>query len=501
MSFSSLQVKRKAIVFAFVVLCFSTVAFPAIAVEYMIITANSVETFDSFPISDVEYFDSSHLKVLGIDVSVEGEEKKVIIQSSSADMVISPSRKVVAIGDELITLSAVPSFVGDNIFLPLSYMAELIPRLVGSGSFRFGPSDELMVSIDVHINCEKDVFKLSLPVGREYEKENKNLCLVLFFPGTRINPIFEGELRNSSAISRISHESSRFGDRIYFYYRNVGTKFYNVGDISGDGGKEIIISFVEKKKLPSHDASKNGEDRGIVVVLDPGHGGEAIGAIGPGGLYEKDAVLELCRELKTLLENNLAVKVILTRDSDMDISLDERTELANEVKADLFISVHANGSRRHDAQGAETYFLSYEATDDNARNLAAVENYSRNNASAPNLPEKSGLNLVLWDLAQSQFLEESSNLAETIQQNLNSYLGVRNRGIKQAPFKVLKGATMPAVLVEIGFITNPEEERKLRQVEYRRRICDALYSSISSFKELKERKQESNFSSPFENEQ
>jgi N-acetylmuramoyl-L-alanine amidase len=222
------------------------------------------------------------------------------------------------------------------------------------------------------------------------------------------------------------------------------------------------------------------------IVVDPGHGGGETGAKGPTGLLEKDIALDVARRVQQGLAKRLGVKVILTRDSDRQVALDERTAVANHNRADLFLSIHANASNVKEARGAETYFLSYQATDDEARTLAALEN---NSAGVPTPPGNTNLQLVLWDLAQSQYLAESSQLAETIQRNLNELLSIQSRGIKQAPFRVLMGATMPAVLVEIGFITNAEEEAKLKDPGYRERIANAIVDSVATFKERSEKRQ------------
>lgn len=221
-----------------------------------------------------------------------------------------------------------------------------------------------------------------------------------------------------------------------------------------------------------------------VIVVDPGHGGVEMGAKGPSGLLEKEVTLDMAKRLQAGLSRRLGTRVILTRDSDKQVGLDDRTALANHERADLFLSVHVNASRANQARGAETYFLSYQATDDEARAAAALEN---NTLGVETPPGNTALGMVLWDLAQSQYLSESSKLAETIQENLNALLRIESRGVKQAPFKVLMGATMPAVLVEIGFITNPEEEARLKDGAYREKIAQAIIDSVAAFKERVEK--------------
>ncbi len=218
-----------------------------------------------------------------------------------------------------------------------------------------------------------------------------------------------------------------------------------------------------------------------IIVIDPGHGGDEEGAVGPSGLKEKNVVLSVAKKLKSIIEQRAGLKVFLTRDGDQGKSLDERVSIANNLKTDLFISIHANASVRKNARGAETYFLSLNATDEDARKLSQIENLGED------LEENSDLKLILWDMAQSAFLKQSSLLAESIQVELNSFLGTRDRGVKQAPFKVLMGITSPAILVEVGFITNPDEEKKLRSDSFHENIAEAIYKGILKFIKQREK--------------
>lgn len=226
------------------------------------------------------------------------------------------------------------------------------------------------------------------------------------------------------------------------------------------------------------------EKKTTIIVLDPGHGGVEHGAVGPTGLREKEVTLTLARRLKRELERgSRSISVVLTRDEDRLVGLDERTAIANHNKADLFLSIHLNASPRVGATGAETYYLSTESTDDEARILAALENRagSPEGTRPDQRVEQGSLDLVLWDLAQNQYLAESSALAESIQRHLNRLTGTRSRGVRQAPFRVLMGATMPAVLVEVGFISNAEEEELFRSSGYRARVVSAITAAVEEF--------------------
>lgn len=221
------------------------------------------------------------------------------------------------------------------------------------------------------------------------------------------------------------------------------------------------------------------ESPGIhTIVIDPGHGGKEVGAIGPAGLMEKDATLTLCRRLAVALEARLKTRVILTRNDDTVVPLDQRTAIANQYHADLFLSVHMNAAIVKGAHGAETYFLSLDASDKLAEKAAEVENASRSTAPA----SASDLKLMLWDLAQQEYLNESSRLAQAVQEEMNRITGVQSRGVKQAPFKVLVGATMPAALVEVAFITNPDEESKIKSDSFQGTVVEALTKAVERYK-------------------
>src|SRR5262247_3441843 len=199
-------------------------------------------------------------------------------------------------------------------------------------------------------------------------------------------------------------------------------------------------------------------------------------------VLEKDVVLDVTRRAARMIEDGLGLKVILTRSTDVFVPLRERTNFANKQRADLFVSIHANAHLQAANEGVETYFLSSEATDNAARQTAAAENQVVDLESPQSRAKTDLLKSILWDLAQSEFQEESSFLAETVQDSMTQSLRLVNRGVKQAGFYVLGGAAMPAVLIEIGFLTNPKEERKLATSEHREAIARAIYASLAEYK-------------------
>ena len=221
------------------------------------------------------------------------------------------------------------------------------------------------------------------------------------------------------------------------------------------------------------------------LVLDAGHGGHDSGAVGPAGLMEKELVLDVTKRVSRLLEEKLGVKVLLSRDGDHFVPLRDRTSYANRERADLFVSIHANAHRVVASEGVETYFLSSEATDNASRQVAALENsvVQLEKPSAGRAASRTDvLKTILWELAQSEFQWESSRLAETVLDSMTQALKIPNRGVKQAGFYVLGGAAMPAILIEIGFVSNPKEERRLKESRYRDEIARAILAGLSEYK-------------------
>lgn len=218
------------------------------------------------------------------------------------------------------------------------------------------------------------------------------------------------------------------------------------------------------------------------VVIDPGHGGDEQGARGPGGALEKDITLQVARRLRTMIESRLGLRVFLTRDDDRTMSLDDRAAYANSQQADAFVSIHANGALRPAMRGAEVFYLSVDRADAEARRLAE---------SSEILPTLGGgtraINLILWETAQARYLEQSSALAGMVEQALRARVEMSPRPVQQAPFRVLVGASMPAVLVEIGYLSNSEQEQALTSAAYQDLVAQGLFDAIMQFRSHLER--------------
>jgi len=218
------------------------------------------------------------------------------------------------------------------------------------------------------------------------------------------------------------------------------------------------------------------------VVIDPGHGGDELGTQGAKGTLEKEITLSVARRLRTLIESRLGLKVFLTREDDRTMSLDERSAFANNRRADVFLSIHANSAVRPALKGAEVYYLTVERADQEARKRA--------DETSTTLPALGGgnraIDLILWETAQARYLEQSAALAGFVEQSLRGRIEMSPRAVQQAPFRVLVGANMPAALVEIGYLSNAEQESQLTTASYQDQVAQSLLDALIKFREFLE---------------
>ncbi len=214
------------------------------------------------------------------------------------------------------------------------------------------------------------------------------------------------------------------------------------------------------------------------IVLDPGHGGHDSGAVGQSGLMEKDVVLAIALKLREKIKNELGLDVVMTRSTDIFIPLEERTAIANKVNGDLFVSIHANAAPNRNANGIETYYLNLAKTEKVAQ-LAAKEN-------GTTLEKVSTLQAILFDLMANYKLNDSAHLAEEVQKHLHKslkgkFFETKSLGVKQGPFYVLVGATMPSILTEVAFISNSTEEARLKDPDFDDLAADGIMEGIEEY--------------------
>jgi N-acetylmuramoyl-L-alanine amidase len=233
----------------------------------------------------------------------------------------------------------------------------------------------------------------------------------------------------------------------------------------------------------AEDSQSSTENPIDVIVIDPGHGGDDNGAVGPSSVKEKDIVLKIAKQLNKLLKDDGHFKPVMTRQDDIFVPLSERTSLANSVGGDLFISIHANAAKNKKAAGMMTFSLASAKTDE-ARAAATLENNSIRFENIENQKlYATDLDFTLRDMVQTEYQRESVELSDIIAHNIAKATGIESRGIDQAGFYVLDKAYMPSVLVETAFISNSSDEKKLKNEEFQKKVAKAIYDSIITFKD------------------
>lgn len=261
---------------------------------------------------------------------------------------------------------------------------------------------------------------------------------------------------------------------------------------TGKGSSKAAEQPAEKKTQPAsrqqrpakeQPATPESGNKPFIVVIDPGHGGKDPGAIGPGGTYEKDVVLQVARKLKAKIDKDKSMKAILTRDSDTFLPLRERMEIAHKHKADLFISVHADANPSANVSGSSVYILSAQgASSEAARLLAESENAYDVKFGGRSLSDTSSrIASVLLDLSQHAMIDRSLNLAKGVLGELAKVNNPLRNRVESAQFVVLRSPDIPSMLVETAFISNPAEEKRLRTAEYQQKLATAMFKGVKQY--------------------
>ncbi|HSD25993.1 MAG TPA: N-acetylmuramoyl-L-alanine amidase [Vicinamibacteria bacterium] len=438
------------------------------------------------PIDDV-------LAGLGATFTRDAPGGAVSVRRGSHELVLHDKKSLASVDGDLKLLSSPVSFEGGRWLVPV----DGLPRLLGGFLERpvewrvaqrvlvIGPVSIPKVKVSTFISGElaRVVFEASEPVPFRVQQESGRVTVAV------ARDLVDVSLPPTRLAGGIVDSVQFLGGADNVFAVTFGPRFQKLKATEQESPPRLVLEVSGPPFAPSERPAplaaaprppRPAEEPAVrTVVIDPGHGGENVGAEGEAGTLEKDIALAIARKLRAELVNARGLQVFLTRDRDVEVGLDERTAIANNYKADLFVSVHANASRARGAKGSEVYFLSYQASDDESRWVAQMEGAAEPIGHAP---AGSDLALILWDMAQAEHLEESSALASRIQEELAVVTGSEGRGVKQAPFRVLVGATMPAVLVEVAFISNPEEEKLLASEAYQSKIAASLAHGIERFR-------------------
>ncbi|MEN8008433.1 MAG: N-acetylmuramoyl-L-alanine amidase [Candidatus Krumholzibacteriota bacterium] len=413
--------------------------------------------------------------------------------------VTAGSRVVVSADGEMLLPVPVLDHDGD-LWLPMVFLEKVVgPQTrervawdAEAGQLSLGSADYSVARLEVevlgrttavHVYCRE-------PLGYRTSSPRSGVIDLKIYGGE----VNTGAVRSSNRRGLTQTVSSR-------QHRDHATVTISVDQLVGryrtytaDEGREIVVVLEEEQvstmpePVPRGHASVNIEQGPVdvtnridvqTVVVDPGHGGHDVGAVSRRGIIEKDVNLGVAKELRRYLERESDLKVVLTRDNDSYLELNDRAEIANSSDGDLFLSLHCNSWFNDGAHGLETYFLS-PAQSDWAKSVAAAENQAGRPAGTDG--DSGDVEFIVWELVQNRFISSSSMLAETIQNEVTRDLGMPNRGVRQAGFRVLVGAYMPAVLIELGFLSHNREEQKLGDRSYHRELAQAIGDAILSYR-------------------
>jgi N-acetylmuramoyl-L-alanine amidase len=420
------------------------------------------------------------------------------VATRSQTIVLSAGQALASVGGRLISLPAAPIRDGRAWFVPIDFVPRALAPALGTRIDLRKPSRLIVVGevrmpqLGGRIEPLGAVARLTLdvsPATPHAITQDGNRLIVRFeadaldavLPASTVPDLIQG-VRPGETASLIVDLGPRFAT-------------FRSADTPGDRGAgriviEVIAPATEAAPQalppaapaapqlpPLIDLAPSGALRTIVV--DAGHGGTEPGAQGAGGTTEKDLALSVARRLKTALEARLGVRVILTRDGDQSVGLDERAAVANNNEADLFISLHANASVRESMAGAEVFYLSLEEYGEEGQRVAHGDN--------ERLPVFGGgsrdIEVTPWEMAQARHIERSGLLAQAVEGALREQVPMSPRAIQQAPFRVLVGANMPAVLVEMAFLSNAQQERAAAGDAFQNAVVLALVNGVVRFRD------------------
>jgi len=358
--------------------------------------------------------------------------------------------------------------------------------------FLFSPShpDSRVEVYNLRYHIHPSFTRIVIDVGklREYNFNELKLPDRIYVDiyQAKLNPILHGQIFpvKNDYLSQIRLAQKSVSTVRCVVDLDLKAAYYRVWHLP-DPFRIIIDIYPSKISKPSPPSIIR--QLGLVVsriVIDPGHGGEDPGCIGRSGLREKDVVLDVSKRLKKILESKEKMEVILTRETDIFIPVENRTVVANQRQADLFISIHANASRNRNLRGVETFYLNL------SQDSSVIETAAQENATSSTSISQMGE--IIKKILQNSKIPESKGLAETVQNNLvkrlsQKYKGVNNLGVKGGPFWVLIGADVPSILAEISFLSHPEEESRLMSSQYLELVAQGIYEGIIEYKQALEK--------------
>ncbi|UCF05267.1 MAG: N-acetylmuramoyl-L-alanine amidase [bacterium] len=434
--------------------------------------------------------------------------RKLVLRIGVHRYLFTIDTRVVSVDEEAVLMRVPVRYVAGLVMIPLEFISDiLIPESIQKIELdeerlllTIGSPEYNITGIDFveDVRGTRAVLTLTEELLYHVDSDTPGLLRLKIYGG-KLNPLKMTIPEGKGLFNRVRAEQTEHDAYLFFDVKKMAARFrveFLRSDRPGRVHRNLVI-FLEEGELPEIpeveyagrrmveilDDSRREARRAEVrmVAIDPGHGGIDNGKVSASGVMEKDINLEIALLLKDRLIEELGIEVVMTRVDDVLVPLDKRAEFANSNEADIFVSIHCNGWFHSDASGFETFFLSPARTEEEKR-LANEENASIRFENPDLLPEElDDLDFILWDMVQNEFISESSELAELIQRELDELLDIRNRGVKQAGLKVLKGLRMPAVLIEVAFLSNSEEERLLQDPRFQRNVVRGVVEAVRRY--------------------
>ena len=425
------------------------------------------------------------------------ERKKLVLYISGKRIKISAGTSYLVIDDDSYQMIDIVEEYNNDFYLPAEQFFNILKKTTLPGLVYDNRRETLNIDIvRYNINAVKFEKKSNGTIVRIQTQKsfsdrnissfiNKHGWFYITIVGGLIDTSTLNKTIGSGIIRKVQSDQINETAQIAL---NIKTEIISHEWYQNHDPNEIVITLRTKLKNNTHNLKKVKERwRLDTIVLDAGHGGKDPGTSGKYGTKEKDVVLDITKRVGRMLEKNTGIKVVYTRTEDIFIPLWKRTKIANEAGGKLFVSIHINSNPNRKIKGFETYLYSSAYSDE------AIEVASRENSVIEfeekkiNYKKLSMERKITATMASSMFLKESEALAAIIQEELDKKLTIPNRGVKQAGFYVLSGASMPCVLIEGGFVSNPSEERNLKSPSYRKKISEGIYKAIIKFKSSREK--------------
>jgi N-acetylmuramoyl-L-alanine amidase len=492
------MIRRKLLIFLFFLLFMLLPFSGSCAKTINVSTSGGIEKIQAFQQEKITYISFSELvEILGglLDWAVVGHQISYVEDTDRFDFVIgSPFFKL---NDSLYNLTFPAVYQNGQLFLPaetfVPYLDRVMPQLIiwshDSEMLRIDPEYFNVTDLAIQPKANGLLIEIFLSSAMAYD--------VFVTEGNWLNvSIRDAKLNSRKILSGMdrrylydlkAYQVTGAGQISLRLRKNIENWHHKL--VSDPPRIQISIADVGFEMSPETSRTVGPDDKIDVIVIDPGHGGSDYGAIGRGGAREKDVVLDIAKELAKLIRKDKQFKVVMTRDRDKIVTLQQRADIANQAGADLFISLHANASTKKQVRGWNIFFLAA-AKNDSARAVAQFENSSflREKTGFASESEEDTNYLdnpvltILNEMIMTEFQAESHDFAMMLDREFHRSLEIPARGVDQAGFFVLNMVFTPSILVETGFISNREEEKQLKNRKFQKAVAEAIYEAIKRFK-------------------